>query len=126
MTPTSCRARVWRPVLQLADRAALHRLVAEYVRIDKPGGCNPQLKIPALIAGMVAGADSIDDMALFAARRDGPAVFAGFGQPVSSRNQRTERARVSSIPIVAVGLACPSRSAAAATRIRCTVHKAMS
>jgi len=58
----SCAGLV--PVLQLADRAALHRLVGGHVRIDKPGGANAQLKIPALIAGMVAGADSIDDMAL--------------------------------------------------------------
>ncbi len=52
------------PVLQLAERAGLQRLVAEHVRLDKPGGVNPHLKIPALVAGMVAGADSIDDMAL--------------------------------------------------------------
>ncbi len=52
------------PVVQLAERAGLQRLVAEHVAIAKPGGGNPQLKIPALIAGMVAGADSIDDMAL--------------------------------------------------------------
>jgi hypothetical protein len=32
------------------------------VRLDRPGGANAQVKVPALIAGMVAGADSIDDM----------------------------------------------------------------
>ena len=52
------------PVLQLAQRAGLQRLVAEHVRIDKPGGVNPDLKVASLVAGMVAGADSIDDMAL--------------------------------------------------------------
>ena len=52
------------PVLQLAERAGLPCLVAEHVRLGKPGGVNPHLKIPALVAGMVAGADSIDDMAL--------------------------------------------------------------
>jgi hypothetical protein len=52
------------PVLAMAERAGLHRLVAEHVRLGKPGGVNPQLKVPALIAGMIAGADSIDDMAL--------------------------------------------------------------
>ena len=52
------------PVLQLAERAGLHSLVAEHVRIDKPGGGNARLKVPALVAGMIAGADSIDDMAL--------------------------------------------------------------
>src|SRR5438874_12850188 len=52
------------PVLQLAERAGLQRLTAEHVRIDKPGGVNAHLKVPALVAGMVAGADSIDDMTL--------------------------------------------------------------
>ena len=52
------------PVLRLAERAGLHGLVAEHVAIDAPGGANPHLKVPALVAGMVAGADSIDDMAL--------------------------------------------------------------
>ncbi len=51
-------------MLQLAERAGLQRLVAEQVRLGKPGGVNPRLKIPALVAGMVAGADSIDDRAL--------------------------------------------------------------
>jgi hypothetical protein len=52
------------PVLDLAERAGLQDLVAEHVRIDKPGGGNARLKVPALVAGMIAGADSIDDMAL--------------------------------------------------------------
>jgi hypothetical protein len=52
------------PVLQLAERAGLPRLVAEHVKLAKPGGANPHLKVPALVAGMVAGADSIEDMAL--------------------------------------------------------------
>ena len=52
------------PVLELAQRAGLHDLVAEHVRIDAPGGVNARLKVPALVAGMIAGADSIDDMAL--------------------------------------------------------------
>ena len=52
------------PVLQLAGRAGLQRLVAEHVHLSKPGGVNAHLKLPALVAGMIAGADSIDDMAL--------------------------------------------------------------
>ena len=52
------------PVLQLAERAGLHGLVAERVRIDKPGGGNAEVKVPAVVAGMIAGADSIEDMAL--------------------------------------------------------------
>ena len=52
------------PVLQLAQRAGLQDLVAERVRIDKAGGGNAAVKVPALVAGMIVGADSIDDMAL--------------------------------------------------------------
>jgi hypothetical protein len=52
------------PVFALAERTGFHELVAEHVQIGKPGGINPDLKIGSLVAGMVAGADSIDDMAL--------------------------------------------------------------
>jgi hypothetical protein len=52
------------PVLQLAERARLQELVGTHVRIDKSGGGNARLKVPALVAGMIAGADSIEDMAL--------------------------------------------------------------
>jgi hypothetical protein len=52
------------PVLALAERAGLQRLTGEHVRLDRPGGRFAQLKVPALVAGMVAGADSIDDMDL--------------------------------------------------------------
>src|SRR5665647_1023131 len=45
-------------------------------------------------------------------------------QPVSLKNQRTGRARVSSMPIIVVGAACPSAATAVATRMRCTVHHA--
>ena len=52
------------PVMALAQRAGLGDLVAEHVRIGQPGGVNAHLKIPCLAAGMIAGADSIDDMGL--------------------------------------------------------------
>lgn len=42
-----------------------------------------------------------------------------------SEIQRTLRARVSSIPIIVVGAACPRTSAAALTKIRCTVYQAI-
>ena len=68
------------PVLQLAERAGLQRLVAGHVRIDSPGGVNPHLKVPSLVAGMVAGADSIDDMDLL--RHGGMGtLFAGVRAP---------------------------------------------
>jgi hypothetical protein len=52
------------PVSRLAEGAGLQELVAEHVRIDRPGGSSAHLKVSSLVAGMVAGADSIDDMAL--------------------------------------------------------------
>ena len=52
------------PVMALAQRAGLDDLVAEHVRISRSCGVNPQVKLPCLVAGMIAGADSIDDMGL--------------------------------------------------------------
>jgi hypothetical protein len=52
------------PVLELAERAGLQRLVGQHVHLGKPGGVNAHLKVPSLVAGMIAGADSIEDMAL--------------------------------------------------------------
>ena len=52
------------PVLRVAERAGLQGLVAGRVRIDEPGGGNAELKVSGLVAGMVAGADSIDDLGL--------------------------------------------------------------
>ena len=51
------------PVMALAEHAELAELAAG-VRPAGPAGANPALKIPALIAGMAAGTDSIDDMDL--------------------------------------------------------------
>jgi hypothetical protein len=68
------------PVLLLAERAGLQELVARHVSIGKPGGGNAGLKVPALVAGMVAGADSIDDMGLL--RHGGmDRLFAGVRAP---------------------------------------------
>jgi hypothetical protein len=52
------------PVVALADRAGLAGLVASTLTLRAEGGSNAHLKVPALVAGMVAGADSIDDMDL--------------------------------------------------------------
>jgi Transposase DDE domain group 1 len=74
----SCAGLV--PVLLLARRCGLAGLVARLITLRCAGGANAQLKVPALVAGMVAGADSIDDMALLrhgAMRR----VFTGIRAP---------------------------------------------
>jgi Transposase DDE domain group 1 len=52
------------PVMALADRAGLADLAADHVRLGGDCGVNAHLKVPCLVAGMAAGADSIDDMDL--------------------------------------------------------------
>jgi hypothetical protein len=52
------------PVLALATRCGLAALLTARLRIAARGGANATAKILALIAGMIAGADSIDDMDL--------------------------------------------------------------
>jgi hypothetical protein len=52
------------PVMALAQRAGLADLVAEHVTPGGESGVNAHLKVPCLVAGMAAGADSIDDMGL--------------------------------------------------------------
>jgi hypothetical protein len=68
------------PVMALAQRAGLHGLVAEHVQISRRGGVNAHLKVPCLVAGMIAGADSVDDMGLL---RHGamPVLFGGVRAP---------------------------------------------
>ena len=52
------------PVLALADSAGLSTLAGEHLSVPGDKGANAGLKVASLVAGMVAGADSIDDMAL--------------------------------------------------------------
>jgi hypothetical protein len=68
------------PVMALAQRAGLADLVEGHVRPGGDCGVNAHLKIPCLVAGMAAGADSIDDMDLL---RHGamPDLFGGIRAP---------------------------------------------
>jgi len=68
------------PVMGLAQRAGLGDLVAAHVRPGGECGVNAHLKVPCLVAGMAAGADSIDDMGLL---RHGAmdALFGGVRAP---------------------------------------------
>jgi hypothetical protein len=60
----SCAGLV--PVMTLADQVGLSDLVSEHVKITDPPiastGANPAAKITSIVAGMVAGADCIDDL----------------------------------------------------------------
>ena len=54
------------PLLELAEQAGLSALLDEHVRFTservKSGAANPTPKLTSIIAGMAAGADSIDDL----------------------------------------------------------------
>ena len=50
--------------MALAEAAGLRDLADERLSVPSNKGANPGLKVASLVAGMVAGADSIDDMAL--------------------------------------------------------------
>jgi hypothetical protein len=58
----SCAGLV--PALVLAERAGLGALVDQHLTVPTDKGANAGLKVSSLVAGMVAGADSIEDMAL--------------------------------------------------------------
>lgn len=52
------------PIMRLAAKSGLAKLADRFLTVPTDKGANAGLKIGALVAGMLAGADSIDDMAL--------------------------------------------------------------
>jgi Transposase DDE domain group 1 len=68
------------PVMALAQRAGLAGLAGEHVRVARRCGVNQQVKVPGIVAGMIGGADSIDDLDLL---RHGamPVLFGGIRAP---------------------------------------------
>ena len=52
------------PALGLAESAGLRDLADEHLTVPTDRGANAGLKVASLVAGMAAGADSIDDMAV--------------------------------------------------------------
>jgi hypothetical protein len=52
------------PVMRLAEKAGLRSLADQWLSVPTDKGANAGLKVESLVAGMVAGADSIDDMAV--------------------------------------------------------------
>src|SRR5215212_4102269 len=52
------------PVLALAESAGLAVLAQQQLTVPADKGANAGLKVASLVAGMVAGADSVDDMGL--------------------------------------------------------------
>jgi hypothetical protein len=78
------------PVTALTQRAGLAALVREHVTVGDPCGAATDLKVGCLVAGMAAGADSIEDMDVL--RQGGSESGARFtyvraGQPLRSRRR---------------------------------------
>ena len=75
----SCAGLV--PVMTVAQQTGLARLLADTVRIKvsriKSGAANPAPKLATLVAGMCAGADSIDDIDVVRVRRNEDALRRG-------------------------------------------------
>jgi hypothetical protein len=68
------------PVMRLAQSAGLGAFVRDKVHLPSSIGSNPAGKVATIVAGMVAGADSIDDLDLV--RHGGlPALFSGVYAP---------------------------------------------
>lgn len=64
------------PVMALVERAGLHQLAAARLTVPSPAAA---VKVTALVGGMVAGADCIDDMDLL--RHGGmDRLFSGCGR----------------------------------------------
>ena len=62
--PTLVLAASLVPIMRLADAAGLLALAQHWMNIAGDKGANAGAKITTLVAGMVAGADSIEDMDL--------------------------------------------------------------
>jgi len=68
------------PVMRLAQSCGLHTVVAERVRVPTHRGSNAAGKVATIVAGMLAGADSIDDLDVV--RHGGmPELFGGVYAP---------------------------------------------
>jgi hypothetical protein len=50
------------PVVGLCDRIGLRELAEDWIRVGGPGRSDAGAKVMSLVAGMVAGADRIEDM----------------------------------------------------------------
>ena len=66
------------PVMALAGKAGLRELADQRLTVPTDRGAHPGLKLSSLVAGMVAGADSIEDMALLRHGGMGTVFTAGY------------------------------------------------
>src|SRR2546421_6091034 len=69
------------PLMALAGRAGLRQLADEWLSVPTDKGAHAGLKLSSLVAGMAAGADSIDDMALLRHGGVGKGFTGGLAPP---------------------------------------------
>lgn len=80
--PILSRARGWRRCWRWRSAAGLRELLDVRLRIGNPSAANATAKVLTLVAGMLAGADSISDMDLL--RHGGMSrFFAGVRAPIT-------------------------------------------
>ena len=124
----SCAGLV--PVMALAEQTGLSQLVAERVTLaSQPArvasaGVNPAGKLSCIIAGMAAGADSIDDLGVV--RAGGiPRLFAGVYAPATlgqflrefTHGHTAQLASVAAVGVAHVVAICNRFAASAASAI---------
>jgi hypothetical protein len=95
------------PVMALTQRAGLAGLVDEHVRIARPCGVNPQVKVPCVVAGMIGGADSIDDLGLLRHGATGVAFVKMDSQQNASAATRSKGARFGHTKILSTSPPAP-------------------
>jgi hypothetical protein len=68
------------PVVRLAEQVGLPELADEWLKVPGSAGANAGVKVSSIVAGMAAGADSIDDLGVV---RHGamPRLFTGIRAP---------------------------------------------
>jgi Transposase DDE domain group 1 len=70
------------PVMRLAERVGLAELSDQLLSVGGSAGSNPGAKVASIVAGMAAGADSIDDLDVL--RHGGlPRLFTGIRAPTT-------------------------------------------
>lgn len=103
------------PVAALADRAGLRDLADEHLSVPTDKGANAGLKVASLVGGMVASADSIDDMAVLRhggmgrvfAHAYAPSTLGSFLRAFTFGHVRQLDAIASRFPIALAGLTRP-------------------
>jgi len=78
--------------MRLAEQADLHEIVTEKVHVPTDKGANAAGKVATIVVGMLAGADSIDDMNVVrdaGTRSLFGAVYAPCPEQAGTRNRQT-------------------------------------